>query len=409
MLRDNLRMAVASIRASRLRSFLTLLGVIIGVFSVVTSVSLANGVKQQVVNETNKLGNDVLTIRPGRPVSKDSKGLVSEVNIFGPSTTGAILNEKDLDVLNKNSHLGQVVPLNLVSGEPFFQGRSYADAIIIGTNSGLPAMLNQEIEFGGFFGDTDSSKKVAVIGPNVAEKLFGEIVPIGQTFRIRGQDFVVQGVFEKNKTASVSQGIDFNNSIFIPYLAAKEVSGVAQSYEILVRADDVKNIDATEASVREDLKANHGGQEDFTIFQSGDTQAVTGSVLDLITKMVGGIAIISMLVGGIGIMDIMLVSVSERTREIGIRKAVGATSHQIRKQFLLEATVLSVWGALIGIVVSVIFNIILRIVSNLQPVIPWKVAALSVLASVFLGVIFGTAPAIKASRKDPIDALRSGL
>jgi ABC-type antimicrobial peptide transport system permease subunit len=409
MFNDNLRMAVSSIRANRLRSFLTLLGVIIGVFSVITSVSLAEGVKRQVVNETDKLGNDVLTIRPGRPL-KDNKGIVPQVNIFGPNSTGAILTEKDLAALRDNENLNEAVPLNLVSGVPFFQGRSFDEALVIGTTPGLPSILNHDVEFGSFFGEAEKDKKVAVIGPNVAEKLFEEIVPIGQIFRIRGQDFVVQGVFEKHRTASVSQGLDFNDAVFIPYHPAKEINnGAAQSYEILVRANNIDRIDEIEASVRENLKASRGGQEDFTIFQSDDTQAVTGSVLDLITKMVVGIAIISMLVGGIGIMDIMLVSVSERTREIGIRKAVGATNHQIRKQFILEATVLSLWGAIIGVIISVVFNVIIRIVSNLQPVISWQIALLSVLASVALGVIFGTAPAIKASRKDPIDALRSGL
>ena len=250
---------------------------------------------------------------------------------------------------------------------------------------------------------------MAVIGSSVAEKLFGEIIPIGQTFNLRGQDFVVQGVFERYKTISVSQGIDFNNVIFIPYQAAKDITGGAtQSFEILARANHQEQIDQTEAEVRQSLKNNRGGQEDFTILQADDTQAVTSSVIDLVTAMVGGIAVISMVVGGIGIMNIMLVSVSERTREIGIRKAVGATNHQIRKQFILEATVLSIWGAVIGVILAGLFNLFIRVFTNLQPVISWYVVILSIFASVVIGVIFGTAPAIKASLKDPIDALRSG-
>jgi ABC-type antimicrobial peptide transport system permease subunit len=171
----------------------------------------------------------------------------------------------------------------------------------------------------------------------------------------------------------------------------------------------VDNIDQVESSIRNGLQQSHGGQEDFTIFQSGDTQAVTGSVLSLITTMVFGIAIISMIVGGIGIMDIMLVSVSERTREIGIRKAVGATNHQIRKQFLLEAAVLSAWGAFIGILLSGVFNVVIRITTNLQPVISWQAVLLALFISVIFGVVFGTVPAVQASRKDPIEALRSGF
>lgn len=410
MLNDNLRMALTSIRSSRLRSFLTSMGVIIGVFSVVTSISLADGLKRQVVSETNKLGNDVLTIRPGRPVHTGEKGVISEINIFGANSTGAILSEKDYATVSNDDNIKETAPLNLVSGVPLFQGKTMDEAVIIGTTPQLPDILNQDIEFGSFFADGDNDSKVAIVGAGVAEKLFGENVPIGQIFSIRGQSFAVNGVFDRYKTASISQGIDFNNAIFIPYQSAKDINnGIAQSYEILAKAKNVNRIDQTESDLNDKLKQSHGGQQDFTIFQAGDTQSVTGSVLNLITTMVLGIAIISMLVGGIGIMDIMLVSVSERTREIGIRKAVGATNHQIRKQFLLEATVLSAWGAVIGIVLSLVFNVIIRIISNLEPVISWQVMGLSLLLSIIFGIIFGTAPAIKASRKDPIDALRSGF
>jgi ABC-type antimicrobial peptide transport system permease subunit len=410
MFGDNLKMAVTSIKSSRFRSFLTLLGVIIGVFSVVTSISLANGVRHQVINETNKLGNDVLTIRPGRPLQKNSKGIISEVNLLGPAYTGAVLDEKDLATIRTTQGVEEAVPLNLISGVPLYEGKTFNDAVVIGTSSQLPGILNQDIQFGSFFSFYGGDSKSAVIGASVAEKLFKENVPIGQRFTVRGKDFVVQGVFEKYKTASVSQGLDFNNAIFIPYERAKEINNnVANSYEILARVSDINNIDQIEGSVTSSLAQSHGGQQDFTIFQSGDTQAVTGNVLDLITKMVAGVAIISMLVGGVGIMDIMLVSVSERTREIGIRKAVGATDYQIRKQFIMEATVLSAWGAVIGVLLSAVFNVIIRIFTSLEPVISWQVVVLSVVISILLGVLFGTAPAIKASRKNPIDALRSGF
>lgn len=409
MFSDNLRMAIASIRASRLRSLLTLLGVIIGVFSVITTVSLAEGLKNQVVTETDKLGSDVLTIRPGQTFKKDQQGVISEINILGPSITSSILTEKDLASIRDTDGVRTTVPLTLVSGIPTHEDRRMENAIIIGTTPGLPDMFNQEIEFGGFFNDNNSDKKTAAIGSKVAEQLFGEIIPIGQSFNLRGQDFIVQGVFERHKTISVSQGIDFNNAIFIPYQTAKDITGGAgQPFEILARANHEEQIDSVENTVRENLKKNRGGQEDFTILQAEDTQAVTGNVIDLVTAMVGGIAVISMLVGGIGIMNVMLVSVSERTREIGIRKAVGATNHQIRKQFILEATVLSIWGAILGVIFAGLVNVGIRIFTNLQPVISWQVVVLSVLASVVIGIIFGTAPAIKASLKDPIEALRYG-
>ena len=151
MFHDNLRMAIASIRGSRLRSFLTLLGVIIGVFSVITTVSFAQGLKNQVTSETDKLGSDVLTIRPGQTFKKDQNGIISEINVLGPAVTSSVLSEKDLVAIRDSEGVRLAVPLNLVSGVPSHEGKNFNEAIIIGTTSGLPDMFNQNIEFGSFF------------------------------------------------------------------------------------------------------------------------------------------------------------------------------------------------------------------------------------------------------------------
>ncbi|MBI5357828.1 ABC transporter permease [Candidatus Saccharibacteria bacterium] len=410
MLFDNFNMALSSIRSSRLRSFLTLLGVIIGVVSVITSVSLGEGVKRQISDETNKFGSDVLTVRPGKALNKDQKGLVVGINVFGQASTTAALTESDLGVAEKTNNVEVIAPLNLVTGLPKYNDRSFNDAVIIGTSTGFPKILSQDIEFGRFFDSTESEKKVAVIGAGVAEQLFGENVPLSKSFNLRGHEFIVYGVFERFKNASISQGIDFNNAIFIPYSTAKSISGgTAQFYELLVKADSPNNIDKVSADLEKRIANNRAGQEDFTILRANDTQTLTSTVIDLITLMVGGIAIISMLVGGIGIMNIMLVSVTERTREIGLRKAIGATNGQIMSQFLIEATVLSIWGAGIGVIISGLLNLGIRIFTNLQPVIQWEVVVFACGVSIIIGIIFGLAPAVKAARKDPIDALRSGL
>lgn len=410
MLLDNFNMALSSIRSSRLRSFLTLLGVIIGVVSVITSVSLGEGVKRQISEETNKFGNDVLTVRPGKALNKDQKGLITGINVLGQASTTAAFTESDLEVAQKTKNVKVIAPLNLVTGLPKYNDREYNDAVIIGTSQGLPQILSQEIEFGRFFDSTESDKKVAIIGSGVAEQLFGENVPLSKSFNLRGHEFIVYGVFERFKNASISQGIDFNNAIFIPHSTAKSISGgTSQFYELLVKADKVENVDSVSADLEKRIASNRAGQEDFTILRANDTQTLTSTVIDLITLMVSGIAIISMLVGGIGIMNIMLVSVTERTREIGLRKAIGATNGQIMSQFLIEATVLSIWGAGIGVIISGLLNLGIRIVTNLQPVIQWQVVVFACGVSIFIGIIFGLAPAVKASRKDPIDALRAGL
>ncbi|MBW3568641.1 ABC transporter permease [Candidatus Parcubacteria bacterium] len=410
MITDNLQMALNSIRSSRLRSFLTLLGVIIGVTSVITSVSLAEGVKRQISEETNKLGNDVLTIRPGKALNKDQQGFIVGINTLGGASTTAILTESDLKIVRETPGIEASTALNLATGLPSYQDRKFNDSVTIGTTPELPSMLRQEVEFGRFFNDSETEKKVAVIGRNVAEKLFDENVPISKSFTFRGHEFIVYGVFERFQSASLSQGINFNNAIFIPYEIAKSVSGgTSQLYEVLARVDDVEKLDEVSKDLSSRLVEAHAGQEDFSILKPDDTRAVTNNIIDLITAMIAGIAAISMLVGGIGIMNVMLVSVTERTREIGLRKAVGATDRQILSQFMIEAAVLSIWGATIGVIFSGLISLGIRILTNLQPVISWQIILFACTISVLVGIIFGLAPAIKAARKDPIDALRSSL
>lgn len=406
MFNDNLRMAIKSIRTRRLRSFITLLGVIIGVVGVITSVSLAEGIKQQVSQETTKLGGDVLTIRPGVQLSQGSNGLIGGINFLAPNSTSSVLTEKDLATIRDTEGVRLSVPLNLISGLPSNDNEEYNEAIVIGTTPGLLNLLNQDVEFGKFF-DEDSNNNFTVIGASVAQNLFAENAPIGQSFKIRGQDFIIQGVLEKQRVASFSQGIDFNKAVFIPYSTAKEISGTAQSFEILAQVNHIENIDETSALIEKNLINNRGDQKDFTILKINDTQAVTDSVVNLISSMIGIIAVIAMLVGGVGIMNVMLVSVTERTHEIGIRKAVGATDNQIAGQFMIEAVVLSTWGAILGVFISGLINLGFRILTDIQPAIVWEVVVFAGLLSILIGVIFGAAPAIKAAKKNPIDALRS--
>lgn len=408
MFSDYFQMAIASIRANRLRSLLTLLGIIIGVAGVVTSVSIGEGVKQQIGQETHKLGQDVVSVRPGNVLDKDQSGIVSGINTLASSSqSGSVLSEKDLAAIRESKKVNTVVPLSLATGLPKTESREFNDSVIIGTTTNLPEMLHQKIEFGGFFSGDDEGKNVAVIGTRVAEKLFGEFAPLGNTFTLRGEEYIVRGVFESFESTALSQGIDFNNAIFIPYSTSKRISGGVQFYEILAKLNNKDQINTAMADITEKLKSSRGGEEDFTILRANDSIASTNSVIALITSMVVVIAAIAMIVGGIGIMNIMLVSVTERTREIGIRKAVGASDAQIGWQFLVEAAVLSIWGAIIGVVVSGLINLFLRVMTDLQPVIVPEVMAFAMVVSVLVGVLFGAAPAFKAAKKDPIEALRS--
>lgn len=407
MLSENVRMALASVRRARLRSFFTMLGVIIGVVSVITIVSLGEGVKRQIIGQSDQVGKDLITVRPGKLVNRDESGHITSANLLGGLGTST-LTDKDLASIRANQNIETVVPFRLISAVPIYNNQTQTDATIIATTSGLPSILGQKVEFGGFFNDNEDQKHTAIIGLGVAEKLFKEAIPIGKTVKIKDQDFIVSGVFEKFSENPTMPGINFNDTIFIPFGAGSAIStdGAQPIYEMLIKPKDPTKLNETVGQINQELTKSHSGKVDFTVLTQDELFSITGNVLGLISRMIIGMAAVSLFIGGIGIMNVMLVSVSERTREIGIRKAIGATKSQIRAQFMVEATVLSVWGVVIGVCTSVFVNFVLRIVTDLQPVITWQPVLYTSVISIAIGIIFGVIPAVKASRKDPIDALR---
>lgn len=406
MFSENLKTGIASVRKARFRSFFTMLGIIIGVVSVVTIISLGEGVKRQVSGQVADLGSNLITVRPGKLVNRDESGKITSVNLFA-STGIASLSEKDLESIRKVEGVKSAASLATLSGLPSYNGRDFQDGVIIVTNKELAEVLDHKVEFGTFFSDEMLKGKNAVIGPGVAEKLFNETIPIGKSVTVRGQQFVVQGVFEPFTELPITSGIDLNNVVFLPEPVARELNGgPVPIYEILAKADSEESMSAAAGAIEKALLKNHDGQEDFTVFKQDEVSTASAELLDLLTKMIAGMAGVTLLVGGIGIMNVMLVSVTERTREIGIRKAIGATNSQIRTQFLIEAFILCTWGVLVGIVIVGLMNLGIRIFTDLEPVLQWKPIVLASAVSVAIGVVFAVVPAIKASRKDPIDSLR---
>lgn len=407
MAQNNIRMAMSSIRTSKWRSFLTMLGIIISVVSIVTIVSLGEGVKHQLNAQINHTGKNLITVRGGNIVERNAKGTITHVNLLN-LFTGTNLNEADYQNVLKVPNLQLVVPFAAVSGTPQAEDGTRSNTISTVATTGRGAdVLSQDVQYGGFFSDSDTDMATAVIGKQVAEQLFKEDAPIGKSFQLRGQRVVVQGVFKKFAASPLTPGIDYNNTIFIPYSFGQRVTGASlQPYQILVRP--TAGVSSTKAAkdITSSLQQAHGGQADFTVLEAGDNIALAGTALSLITNVVAAIAAVSLIVGGIGIMNIMLVSVSERTHEIGVRKAVGATNKQILRQFMTEAIMLSVTGGILGVIFAVIANYLLRIFTNLQPVITIPIVLIAVSVAVAVGTIFGMAPALQAARKDPIEALR---
>ena len=403
----NYKIAMDSIRSARWRSFLTMLGIIIGVMSVVTIVSIGEGVKKQIVDQISQLGPDLITVRPGKTVTRDASGKITGIN-YASAFVGNAFSEADLKTVTQTKDVGSAVPFSFVTGTPAAEGRHYDNATIFGTSDALPAALNHKVQYGAFFSKNDINKDVAVIGKDVAEQLFQETVPIGRSMDIRGHSFVVLGVFEQFQKTSVVPGTDYNSAIFIPIDSAEKITnGQANIQQILVKPSSPQVAQSAYDNLRGSLLNAHAGQEDFTLLTQQDNLSIANDLLNLLTRLISGIAAVSLLVGGIGIMNVMLVSVTERTREIGVRKSVGASSHQILSQFVIEAAVISFVGGVIGVAGSILANLFIRIFTDLQPVITIPIMILAVGIALMVGVLFGMAPALRAARKDPIEALRS--
>ena len=395
-----------SVRGAKWRNFWTILGVIIGVASVISVVSIGEGVKQQISGQIHHLGKDLITIRPSQIDTSSGNGNKDLHVLSGISITGS-LSKDDVKSVRQTVDVSASAPFSALTGSIKGDGSSY-NSLVVGTTSDLPSLLNQSLAYGAFFSDDDADSNVVILGQKAAERLFSEAVPLGRTVSFHGQDFIVDGIFNEFPTSSLASDADYNNAIFIPYATAQNLSNDSSpTYEILAKATTSSKTASVAAALNQRLLKNHGGQADFSVLQQNQNVASSSEILELLTRLITGVAAISLLVSGIGIMNVMLVSVTERLHEIGIRKAIGATNRQILSQFLVEATVLSLAGGAIGIIVSYIIDGALRLTTSLQPDITWQIVAIAAGVSLLVGMIFGSIPALKAARKDPIDALRA--
>lgn len=403
----HLRAGFDSVRTAKARSFWTMLGIIIGVASVIMIVSIGEGVKQQVGGQIQNRGKDLITVSPGqvRPGGASS----SNGDVLSGAGINAPISRKDVHTIKKTRGVAASAPLTILSGVVKNGHVTYDDGFVIGTTPDLPSLINQSVAYGSFINEEDMGTNVAILGVKAADELFpDQNVPLGRSFDYRGQEFIVRGIFNSFNTSPLNESANFNNAIFIPDDVANTLSkNGAPIYEVLAKPEDSSETKAVAKNINKALDEAHGGQSNLTIKEGNQTIAESDSILSLLTRLIAGVAAISLVVAGIGIMNVMLVSVSERTHEIGIRKAVGATNRQILEQFMIESTVLCFFGGIIGVGIAYVVQILLKLFTNLQPIITWQIVVASLLVSLVVGVLFGTIPALKAARRDPIDALRS--
>jgi putative ABC transport system permease protein len=404
--RDDIYLAIRTIRFAKTRSLLTVLGIIIGIVSVVSIVSISKGIESQVEGQINATGKGLIIVKPGVITKTSSNSIINNLSSLSSFNSISSLTPSDIKSVQATSGVESSSAVNIVNGQVITQNGKFSE-VVMGTGYQFPSVINQQLSDGEYFDPYSDNIYQAVIGQNLAQKLFGEKVPLGLSFDFHGQTFIVRGIFKQFKSAPLTTSSDINNTIFIPYTTAEGLTNnSAPIYEILAKANNINNVDQITNSINKNLLKLHGGQQDFTVLKQSQSLALTTSVLDSLTYLVGIVAAIALVVGGVGIMNISLVSVSERTKEIGIRKAIGATNSQILSQFLIESSVLSLFGGLMGVVLSFSVDYVLSITTSLAPVIDLPTLGVAFLISLAVGIIFGSLPAFKAARKDPIKALR---
>lgn len=402
MIVQHVRMAINSLRHNKVRTFLTLLGIIIGVTSVTTIIGLGEGVKRQVNQQISDLGSDLITIVPGR--DQGSTDFNSLNDLLGTTATSASLSQKDLETVSELPNVALSDGIMQLDGSITYKGTSQ-DIRVVAVGQDYLELTKQKLASGQFFGGDLTNNQTVVLAGNVASKLFGNQDPIGSSVTIRGERFVVIGVLDTYKGFNFGRPI--NNLALIPLPAGQRLNqDSVQLQQITLSLDDPSEAEQTSKVIEQALVRNHSGEDDFTITTQDQLVNTTDSVFKFLTAFTAAVASISLLVGGIGVMNIMLVTVTERTKEIGVRKAVGATRTQILLQFLIEALVITLTGGVLGIIASVIIGYFIRTQTAIKPALdPW-IILLATGVSLVVGVIFGTWPAIRAARKEPTEALK---
>lgn len=405
--KGHIKAGFETVRSAKLRSFWTMLGVIIGVSSVITVVSIGQGVKHQIGNQLQRYDKNLITVRPAQLKTTSDSGNIG-LNTLSGLSVSAPLSRKDVATVASTKGVDASAPLTIASGAVTSDVGANRDAIVLGTSHQLSSLLNQSMAYGTFWTEDDADANTAVLGQAAIDKMFETDVPLGYRFTFRGEEFIVRGIFNTFATTPLNQQADFNNAIFIPNNVAERLTkDNAATYTILVRPTIASQTDQVAQDVRQGLAASRGSSDDVEVLTGQEVLDSSNSILDLMTRLIAGVAAISLFVAGVGIMNVMLVSVAERVHEIGIRKAVGATNRQIMSQFLIESSVLTVVGGTIGILLAYLINGGLRLATNLKPEITWEIVVIASGVSLLVGVVFGTVPAIKAARKSPIEALRA--
>ncbi|MBR3131600.1 ABC transporter permease [Candidatus Saccharibacteria bacterium] len=404
LLRTHYELAKSSLKRNRTRSFLTCLGISIGIAAIILILSLVGSISSLVSEQVSKVGSSLIVVRPTSTRSTVDS-IVSELTT-STQYLKSNLTLKDVDTISKIEGVAAVSPLaisvNSIQGDT---ETVVSSATVVGTNPDFLKIQNLSLKNGTFINENAETPN-AVIGTKLANSLFGTAEPIGKTITLLGQRFIIIGVLAETDDPINFNNIDLDDAFFVCASALNKIDNSLQIQQINIRTENTDTLTETANKIREALVASKSGDTNFAVLSGDEITHPAGSLLSIISGILAIVAGISLIVGGIGVMNIMLVSVAERTHEIGVRKAIGASTGNIMLQFLIEALILSIIGGFMGLILGYGLSFLLCLITPFNPYISWQILAITFGVSLLTGLIFGLYPALKAAHKNPIYSLK---
>ncbi|MBR3322043.1 ABC transporter permease [Candidatus Saccharibacteria bacterium] len=404
LIRTHYKLARTAIKENRTRSFLTCLGIAIGVASIILILSLMGSISNLIKNEVAEIGSDLIVVRP--TATKDTVTNIVEELTTANSFQKSSLALNDIKAIADVEGVTAVAPIAISTNTVASDKNTFSSVPILGTNVDFIKIEPLTLRHGAFLTKANEAHSV-VLGHTLSLALFNTInSTVGQMVTIMGEKFMVVGVLDEINKSINFDNIDFDNALIMSADSLDKITGSTQIQQINIKAASTDLLPQISENIEKALANQKLGDQNFTVAYGDEISHPASSLFTIVSGMLTLVAAISLVVGGIGVMNIMLVSVSERNHEIGVRKAVGASSRNILMQFLFEALILSILGGIFGLVLGYAFAFLISTITPFSPYISWEILLITLLTTLAVGIIFGIYPAIKAAAKNPIDSLK---